>query len=241
MMNRRTALRHSACWMAAVLATPTLLLRHAQAAEPAPSGPFTLAPLPYAYDALEPFIDARTMELHHDKHQLAYVTNLNKALAGHPELAAKPVETLLADLAALPEGVRQAVRNQAGGVANHVFFWPCLKKNEDGKPGGDLAAAIEQKWGSFETFKAEWTKAALTLFGSGWVWLSGQGKELRIEQTPNQDTPLSQGRTPLLALDVWEHAYYLKYQNRRPDYVAAFFHVINWEVVAERHARAART
>ena len=237
MITRRSALIRSAFCLAAAFSAPSVLVPSGLAAEPAPAGPFTLAPLPYAYDALEPFIDAQTMQIHHDKHHQAYVTNLNKALAGQPDLAAKSVESLLADLAALPEGLRTAVRNQGGGVANHAFFWQCLKKNEQGKPAGELAGAIDRKWGSLEGFKAEWTKAALTLFGSGWVWLSLQGKELTIEQTSNQDTPLSRGRAPLLALDVWEHAYYLKYQNRRPEYTAAFFNIINWDFVSARFAR----
>jgi Fe-Mn family superoxide dismutase len=236
MMTRRDALKKSALFTA-VTALPWLLRDRAQAADAAPAGPFKLPPLPYAFDALEPYIDARTMEIHHDKHHQTYVGNLNKAVSGQASLSDKCVEDLLRDLSALPEAVRKAVQNNGGGVANHNLYWQCLKKNEGGKPAGELAKAIEKKWGSYDNFKAEFTKAGMTQFGSGWAWLSLKGKELVIEQTPNQDTPLSQGRTPLLAMDVWEHAYYLKYQNRRADYVAAFYNVINWDFVSGRYAK----
>ena len=236
MMTRRDALKKTALLTAAT-ALPWLLRRQAIAADAAPAGPFKLPPLPYAFDALEPHIDARTMEIHHDKHHQTYVSNLNKAVAGHADLAGKTVEELIRDLKSVPESIRKAVQNSGGGHANHSFFWQCLKKNDGGKPAGELGKAIEKKWGSFDGFKAEFTKAATTQFGSGWAWLSLDGKELAIEQTPNQDSPLSRGRTPLLTIDVWEHAYYLKYQNRRPEYVAAFYNVINWDFVSERYAK----
>ncbi len=236
MMTRRDVLKKSALLTAAATA-PWLLRNTAAAAEAAPTGPFKLSPLPYAFDALEPHIDARTMEIHHDKHHQTYVNNLNKAVAGHADLAAKKVEDLLRDLASVPETIRKAVQNNGGGHANHTFFWQCLKKNDGGRPVGELAKAIDKKWGGYDGFKAEFAKAATTQFGSGWAWLTLKDRELAIEQTPNQDTPLSHGRTPLLTLDVWEHAYYLKYQNRRPDYVAAFFNVIHWDFVSERYAK----
>lgn len=195
-------------------------------------GPYVLPPLGYAFDALEPFIDARTMEIHHGKHHAAYVQNLNKAVAEYPELGRKPVEDLVRDLGSVPEKIRTAVRNHGGGHANHAFFWRLLKRNEGGRPGGKLGDGIQEKFGSYDGFRGEFTKAALGLFGSGWVWLTVEGgKGLRIETTANQDTPLSQGRKPILGLDVWEHAYYLKYQNRRVDYVGAFFEVIDWAQV----------
>lgn len=236
MMTRREALKKTAL-LAAATALPGLLRNPAVAADAAPTGPFTLPPLPYAFDALEPHIDAQTMQIHHDKHHQTYVNNLNKAVAGNPDLARKTVEKLICDLASVPESIRKAVQNSGGGHANHTFFWQCLKKNDGGKPSGELAKAIEKKWNSFDGFKAEFTKAATTQFGSGWAWLSLDGKELVIEQTPNQDSPLSQGRIPLLTIDVWEHAYYLKYQNRRPDYVAAFYNVIYWDFVSARYAK----
>ena len=209
----------------------------AVSAPAAPSGPFTLPPLPYAYDALEPYIDARTMEIHHDKHHAAYVANLNKAVADFPEVKKKSVEDLLKDLNAVPDSIRTAVRNQGGGHLNHSLFWQMLKK-DGGEPKGALAAAIDQRFGSFSAFKDEWTKAAVGQFGSGWAWLVvDAGKKLAIEPSANQDSPLSQGKQPLLTIDVWEHAYYLKYQNRRPEYVAAFFQVINWDFVAERYQK----
>ena len=239
MINRRHALKKTALLTAVAAAAPAWPRAQVHAAEAAPSGPFALPPLPYAYDALEPHLDAQTMQIHHDKHHLAYVTNLNKAVAGQPDLEKKSVEDLLRDLRSVPEGVRKAVQNHGGGHANHSLFWQSLKKNDGGKPIGQLAQAIDKKWGSFDSFKSDFTKAATTLFGSGWAWLALDGKELRIEQTPNQDSPLSQGRTPLLGIDVWEHAYYLKYQNRRPDYIAAFYNAINWDFVSERYAKLA--
>jgi Fe-Mn family superoxide dismutase len=235
-ITRREALQKASLLAAAAAAAPVIGSTSAQAADAAGGAPFTLPPLPYALDALEPHIDAQTMQIHHGKHHLAYITNLNKAVAGSA-LEKQSVEDLLRKLKTLPEDVRKTVQNHGGGHANHSLFWLSLKKNEGGRPGGELARAMERKWNSYDGFKAEFTKAATTLFGSGWAWLSLDGKELIIEQTANQDSPLMQGRVPLLGLDVWEHAYYLKYQNRRPDYVAAFFNVINWDFVAERFAR----
>jgi superoxide dismutase, Fe-Mn family len=235
MMTRRAALKTTSLLAAGAALAASAPLRPALAAEPAPAGPFALPPLPYAYDALEPYIDAQTMQIHHDKHHQAYVTNLNKAVAGQAELADKSVEDLLRDLKTLPESIRKAVQNQGGGHANHTLFWQLLKRNEGGQPAGELASAIDKKWGSFDSFKTELTKAAVTLFGSGWAWLSLDGKDLVIEQTSNQDSPLLHGRKPLLGIDVWEHAYYLKYQNRRPDYVSAFYNAINWDFVSGRY------
>jgi Fe-Mn family superoxide dismutase len=202
---------------------------------------YTLPPLPYAFDALEPSIDARTMEIHHDKHHAAYVTNVNKALEGHADLAALPVETLIADLEKVPEAIRTVVRNNGGGHANHSLFWTTLGHGKGGVPGGPLGAAIGSVFGSYDNFKDAFTKAALGRFGSGWAWLSTdpQGK-LLVESTANQDSPLMHGNTPLVGIDVWEHAYYLLYQNRRPDYVNAFYNVIDWDAVGKRFAAAAK-
>jgi len=236
MITRRQAIKRTAVVTAACAAAlPSLRAQPAAAG----AGPFSLPPLPYASDALEPHIDAQTMQIHHGKHHQAYVTNLNKALAGHAELGRKSIEDLVRNLNAVPEGIRTAVRNHGGGHANHSVFWQMMKKNGGGEPKGDLAKAIEKKFGSFKAFKEEFSGAATKVFGSGWAWLTVDQKELKIESTPNQDSPLSQGRTPLLGLDVWEHAYYLKYQNRRPDYIAAFYNVINWDFVAERFEKMA--
>jgi Fe-Mn family superoxide dismutase len=245
MMTRRQAVKQVGLMSAACAAAANLSRLCAQPAPPpappapAPSGPFKLPPLPYAADALEPHLDARTMEIHHDRHHAAYVQNLNRAVAEFPDLGGKPIEDLVRDLAAVPEKVRTAVRNHGGGHANHALFWQLLKKNNGAGPSGGLAQAIEARFGGFSTFQQEFSKAALGVFGSGWAWLTLEGKALRIETTPNQDSPLSQGRLPLLGIDVWEHAYYLKYQNRRADYVAAFYNVINWDFVAERFQKAA--
>jgi Fe-Mn family superoxide dismutase len=200
----------------------------------APGGPFTLPPLPYSFDALEPHIDAQTMQIHHDKHHAAYVTNLNKAVADFPDLGKKPVEDLLKDLNAVPEKIRAAARNQGGGHYNHSLFWQMMKKNGGGEPAGELSKAMDKSFGGFAAFKDQFTKAAAGQFGSGWAWLVLDGGDLKIEADPNQDSPLSAGKLPLLGLDVWEHAYYLKYQNRRADYIAAWFNVINWDFVAQR-------
>lgn len=196
---------------------------------------YELKPLPYAYDALEPFIDARTMEIHHSKHHQAYITNLNAALAKYPEIKADTMEDLVAilkDLSKLPADIQGAVRNNGGGHFNHDLFWSLLKKNDGAKPSGKLMDAIVKDFGSFETFQEQFSNAAKTRFGSGWAWLIKKDGKLVVTSTPNQDTPLAEG-TPLLGLDVWEHAYYLNYQNRRPDYVAAFFAVVNWAKVEE--------
>ncbi len=194
---------------------------------------YELPPLPYAFDALEPHIDARTMEIHHDRHHNAYVTNLNKALEGHADLQGKPVEGLISDLNSVPEAIRTAVRNNGGGHANHSLFWKLMKKGGGGEPGGDLAAAIAKAFGGFGAFKEKFTDAGMKRFGSGWAWLSlDKSGALIVESTPNQDSPLMEGRKPILGLDVWEHAYYLKYQNKRADYIAAWWNVINWDEAA---------
>jgi superoxide dismutase, Fe-Mn family len=200
---------------------------------------FELPPLPYAHDALEPHIDSRTMQIHHGKHHAAYVNNLNAALESHPQFAGMSIEALLADLNSVPEGARTAVRNNGGGHANHALFWQIMSPNGGGEPTGDLAAAINATFGSFDQFKESFAKAAATRFGSGWAWLyvDGSGK-LVVGSTPNQDTPLMEGNTPILGLDVWEHAYYLNYQNRRPDYVSAWWNVVDWNVVAVNFAAA---
>jgi superoxide dismutase, Fe-Mn family len=200
-------------------------------------GAFKLPPLPYPADALEPHLDARTMEIHHDKHHAAYVVNLNKAVGGQRDLANQDVAALLEHLDSVPENIRAAVRNNGGGHYNHSLFWQMMKKNGGGEPKGDLAKAIDQAFGSFDAFTDAFTKAALGQFGSGWAWLARDGKVLKIESTPNQDSPVSQSRQPLLGLDVWEHAYYLKYQNRRADYIAAWWKVVNWDFVADRYAK----
>jgi Fe-Mn family superoxide dismutase len=194
--------------------------------------PFQLNPLPYAYDALEPFIDTLTMQIHHDKHHQAYVTNLNAALEKHPELAGKTLEALLGDLNAIPEDIRTAVRNHGGGTWNHNLFWQLMAPKAGGDPKGALAKALDAGFGGVANFKAEFEKAAMGRFGSGWAWLVRKGDKLSIVSTGNQDTPLSDGLTPVLALDVWEHAYYLKYQNRRAEYVGNWWNVVNWEEAA---------
>ena len=198
---------------------------------------FTLPPLPYDYAALEPHIDEQTMRIHHDKHHDAYVKNLNAALEGHAELAALSIEALLGKLDAVPEKARTAVRNNGGGHANHTLFWESMSPGGATEPEGKLADAITSSFGSLKDFKEQFAKAAATRFGSGWAWLVPEGKGLAITSTPNQDTPLMDGVTPLLGLDVWEHAYYLKYQNRRPDYVTAWWNVVNWSVVGKRFTR----
>ena len=200
---------------------------------------FELPALAYAEDALEPYIDARTMSIHHDKHHAGYTNNLNNALAGQEDLAGKSIEEILADLDNVPESIRTAVRNNCGGYANHGLFWNSMSPDGGGQPTGELAEAIDQAFGSFESFKESFSKAAMTRFGSGWAWLyvSGDGS-LAVTSTPNQDTPLMEGYSPILGLDVWEHAYYLNYQNRRGDYIAAWWNVVNWSAVAEGFAGA---
>ncbi|HKI55497.1 MAG TPA: superoxide dismutase [Anaerolineales bacterium] len=195
---------------------------------------FELPKLAYAYDALEPHIDARTMEIHHTKHHNAYITKLNGAVESTPELAGKSVEELLSDLNAVPEAVRGVVRNHGGGTFNHNLFWEVMGPNAGGAPSGELAAAIDSAFGSFDAFKTEFATAAGTRFGSGWAWLVKSKDGLAVVSTANQDNPLSLGMTPILGIDVWEHAYYLNYQNRRPDYVSAWWNVVNWDAVAAK-------
>jgi superoxide dismutase, Fe-Mn family len=197
--------------------------------------PYTLPALPYAYNALEPHIDARTMEIHHTKHHQAYINNVNNAIKDTP-FDNLPVEKLIADLSKVPENIRTVVRNNGGGHANHSLFWTIMGPNAGGTPSGDLGSAINSTFGSFDNFKTEFTKAATTRFGSGWAWLTLSGGKLAVESTANQDSPIMDGKKPLLGLDVWEHAYYLNYQNRRPDYITAFYNVVNWNEVAKNFA-----
>jgi len=196
-----------------------------------------LPQLPYKYDALEPHIDARTMEIHHTRHHQTYVNNLNNALSNHPELESKSIEELVKDLGSIPEDIRTGVRNNGGGHANHSIFWLCMSPNGGGEPTGELADAINSSFGSLDSFKEQFAKAGATRFGSGWAWLcvDGNGK-LVVTSTPNQDNPLTDGLSPILGLDVWEHAYYLNYQNRRPDYISAFWNIVNWDQVASNFA-----
>ena len=200
---------------------------------------FKLPSLAYAYDALEPSIDAMTMEIHHNKHHNAYVNNLNSALEKHPELAGKSLEELVTNINSVPEDIRTAVRNNGGGHFNHSLFWTVMSPNGGGEPSGDLAAAIGDAFGDFASFKETFSKAAATRFGSGWAWLGFKNGKLTVLSMPNQDVPMMEGLTPILGIDVWEHAYYLKYQNRRPEYVSNWWNVVNWEEVANRYANAA--
>jgi Fe-Mn family superoxide dismutase len=197
---------------------------------------FELPKLAYAYDALEPHIDARTMEIHHSKHHNTYVTNLNGIVEKTPELAGKSLESMLGDLNAVPESARMIVRNHGGGTYNHNVFWEVMGPKAGGAPKGELAKAIDASFTSFDAFKAEFEKAATTRFGSGWAWLVKKGSGLAVVSSANQDCPLSDGFAPILCIDVWEHAYYLKYQNRRPEYISAFWNVINWDAVAARYS-----
>jgi superoxide dismutase, Fe-Mn family len=206
----------------------------------APQMSYTVPLLPYAFDALEPYIDAKTMEIHHDKHHAAYVTNLNKALEGQPDLQNLPVEQLLAQINKVPEGIRTAVRNNGGGHMNHSMFWTLMKKGGGGEPAGDLAGAIKSAFGSFADFKAKFNQAATTRFGSGWAWLLVREGKVAIESTANQDNPIMEGVKVVFGLDVWEHAYYLKYQNRRPEYIDAWWNTINWAQVADNYDQARR-
>lgn len=199
---------------------------------------FELPALPYDYDALEPTIDKETMNIHHTKHHNTYVTNLNAALEGHADLQDKSVEELISDLNALPEDIRTAVRNNGGGHANHSLFWKTLSPNGGGEPTGELADKINEKFGSFDEFKETFQKAAATRFGSGWAWLVLDNGNIDVTSTPNQDSPIMEGQTPLLGLDVWEHAYYLKYQNRRPEYAQAFWDKVNWDEVTKNYNEA---
>ncbi len=199
---------------------------------------YELPPLPYPTNALEPHIDAKTMEIHHDKHHATYVTNVNKALEGSP-LANEPIESILRKIETVPENIRTVVRNHGGGHANHSLFWTIMGPKKGDQPVGKLAQAITAELGGFDTFKTQFTQAATTRFGSGWGWLSlDKNGKLVVENTPNQDSPLMHGNTPLLGVDVWEHAYYLNYQWRRPDYVAAFYNVIDWDAVNKRYEQA---
>jgi superoxide dismutase, Fe-Mn family len=244
MMTRRQAIKTT------VLATATIAAATGATAQSVIDGKFQplfkLPPLPYAFDALEPFVDARTMEIHHDKHHAAYVANLNKAIAEMPDfyltvknkgLTENSGEGLLKDLNSVPEKVRTAVRNNGGGHYNHSLFWQMMKKNGSGEPKGELADAINKHFGSFNGFKEQLTKAALGQFGSGWAWLTIDSGALKIEASPNQDNSVSLGRPVLLGIDVWEHAYYLKYQNKRADYIAAWFNVVDWDFAAGRYAK----
>jgi len=260
MMTRRHALKTTALTAVAAATVPAVIAQNAPVASAAR---FTLPPLSYAFDALEPHIDARTMEIHHDKHHKAYVDNLNKAVAEIPDLGQKSVEDLLKDLDSVPEKVRTAVRNNGGGHYNHSLFWQMMKKDGGGEPKGELAKAIEESFGNFSDFKTKFSESAMKVFGSGWAWLVLTGPQLAIASTPNQDATiigtvpsklekafqeryglgaygLAAGgppKQPLLGMDVWEHAYYLKYQNKRADYIAAWWNVVNWDFVAERYAR----
>lgn len=243
-MSRRH-LMFAATGIVAVAATPRIVFAQAAAPAPAaaaPAGPFTLPPLNYALNVFEPHIDAKTMEIHHTKHHQAYITNLNNALMKHADLHKLSLAQLVSSPAGVPDDIKMAVRNNAGGHINHTMFWQLMAKKGGGEPKGMVGKAIDAKFGSFDKFQDAFTKAALARFGSGWAWLIVQKGELVITSTPNQDTPLmrtvdgiTQGR-PILGLDVWEHAYYLKYQNRRPDYIKAWWNVVNWEEVAERFA-----
>ncbi|HUJ82847.1 MAG TPA: superoxide dismutase [Candidatus Acidoferrales bacterium] len=197
-----------------------------------------LPPLPYAFDALEPYIDAKTMEIHHDKHHGAYVTNLNKALEGNADLQKLSVEQLIAQIDRVPENIRTAVRNNGGGHANHSLFWKIMKKGGGGEPKGELADAIKSTFGSFADFKTKFNQAATTRFGSGWAWLFFKDGKLTLESFPNQDNPLMSGGKPVMGLDVWEHAYYLKYQNRRPEYIEAWWNVVNWDEITKNFGAA---
>ncbi len=199
---------------------------------------YQLPPLPYPFDALEPTIDARTMEIHHDKHHGAYVNNVNAALEGHSDLASMSIEDLLKNIDRVPDAIKTAVRNNGGGHANHSMFWQIMKKGGGGEPSGDLANAINSTFGSFDAFKDAFSKAGAGRFGSGWAWLVVNNGNLEVMSTANQDSPYMEGKTPIMGLDVWEHAYYLNYQNRRPDYISAWWNVVNWDEVAKRYAAA---
>jgi len=203
--------------------------------------PFEVPPLPYDYSALEPYIDTQTMQLHHDKHHAAYVNNLNAALEQHADLQNKPAEDLIRDLNSIPEAIRMAVRNNGGGHVNHSMFWQIMKPNGGGDPTGDIAAAIKESFGDFEELKKQFNDAGVKRFGSGWTWLVlGRDGKLAVMSTANQDNPMSEGSYPIMGNDVWEHAYYLKYQNRRPEYLAAWWNVVNWDEINKRFMQAGR-
>ena len=236
MITRRSALKTLALSSGAVALSRTAFAADVPPAE----GVFKLPPLGYDYDALEPFIDAETMKIHHDKHHAAYVAKLNAAVAAAPGLASKPIEEILAALDTAPEAARKDLRNHGGGHYNHSLFWQTLKKSDNAAPAGELAKAIDKSFGSFAKWQDAFSDAAMKTFGSGWAWLVWRGGKLVVESTPNQDSPLSTGGTPLLGIDVWEHAYYLKYQNRRADYLKAFQNVVNWDFVSARFAKFAK-
>lgn len=246
MMSRRELLKSLAFTSGAFLVSNSVpaAVRSAaaQGAAPAPappSGPFTLSPLPYAVDALEPHLDAQTMQIHHDKHHQAYVTNLNKAVAGRANLSMKNVEDLLRGLDSIPAEIRAAIRNHGGGHANHSLLWTSLKKGGAALPTGELAKAIDKSFGSFPSFQDKFNAAAMSVFGSGWAWLAwDKVAGLAIETAPNQDSPLTSHRVPLLGIDVWEHAYYLKFQNRRIEYVSEFAKVVDWDMISARASAA---
>jgi Fe-Mn family superoxide dismutase len=235
MITRRTVIKTLAYTTGAVAVSS-----HSSAQQgSAPAEVFKLPPLGYDYDALEPHIDAETMKIHHDKHHAAYVAKLNSAVAAAPGLEKKSIEDILRSLDSAPEAVRKDLRNQGGGHYNHMLFWQMLKKG-GGKPKGELATALDKTFGSLDKFQEQFSAAAGKVFGSGWAWLVVRDKKLAIESTANQDSPLSTGAVPLLGVDVWEHAYYLKYQNRRPDYLKAFHNVVNWDFVSSRYAEASK-
>ena len=234
-LTRRDALKSAGALTAGFFLSTSVSRALAQAAAPAPTGPHKLPALPYGFDALEPHFDAKTMEIHHDKHHGAYVTNLNKALADYPDLQKLSVEELIKDLDKVPEKIRPAVRNQGGGHYNHSLFWQSLRKDSDPISDGPLAEAMGELFENKEEGERIFLEKSLSVFGSGWVWISvTKDKKLQLETTPNQDSPLMFGRQPLIGLDVWEHAYYLKYQNRRADYVKAFYNLVNWDFVSKR-------
>jgi Fe-Mn family superoxide dismutase len=238
MITRRVALQSLVLSTGAIALHPGASFAQTPQAATGPSEVHKLPSLGYDYDALEPFIDAETMKLHHDKHHAAYVAKLNQAMEKEPSLAKRPLEGLLRDLASVPESVRNDVRNHGGGHYNHTLFWQSLKKKSGNTPSGELAKMLEKSFTSLSAFEEQIQTAAMKVFGSGWAWLVLRDRKLVVESTPNQDCPLSTGGTPLLGLDVWEHAYYLKYQNRRADYVKALLQVIHWDVVTERYLKA---
>jgi Fe-Mn family superoxide dismutase len=235
LLTRRQLLQTAGAGAAALVLSPVAALAQGQ------KGAYTLPKLPYAFDALEPHIDAKTMQIHHDLHHGAYVNNLNTAVAKHPGLAGKPVEELLRGIGQVPQDIRQAVINNGGGHANHTLFWEIMGPKAGGRPSGALAQALDQAFGSFDKFQEQITQAALTRFGSGWAWLVLANGKLQVRSTANQDSPLMEGQTPVLGIDVWEHAYYLKYQNRRPEYVKNWWNVVNWTQVAQRYEQARKS
>lgn len=235
MLSRRQLLRTAGAGAAALLLTPLgCRAEERKAEEKKAEAGFTLPPLPYAVDALEPHIDAKTMEIHHDRHHQAYVTNLNTALKDHPDLLKKDIKDLIRDLNSLPAAVKTAVQNNGGGHLNHTMFWQMMAPKAGGAPGGDVAKAIDEAFGSFDKFQTAFSDAAMKRFGSGWAWLVVNKGKLEVVSTANQDSPVTDGKEPILGIDVWEHAYYLKFQNKRADYVKAWWNVVNWDDVAMR-------